>query len=151
MYASNPQLATKFIYNIRRSGSMTETITIPVSIETTNAQLDQLATKLNDAIAKDFARDFFANLVVYITALSYETGTMTLELWLEHKNNFQSGTARWGRTTRFRKLLNESIREVGLEPGKSQLIEIAGLSQWYLAQLTSGLSAQPLPAPTPST
>jgi len=66
-----------------------------------------------------------------------------LELWLEHKNNFQSGTARWSRTTRFRKVLNECIQEVGLEPGKSRVIEIAGLSQWYKNAISSGVAPSP--------
>lgn len=137
MYASNPVLSQKEIYNVLRSGGQTEIIDMRVSVKTTTEQLQQLANKLNTEIKTNYMKDFFPDLECYVTKVDWEQETMSVELWLNHRSNFQNGRLRWIRSTNFAKILRHAVAEVGLEGGKMEVINLVGVSDWFATVMGS--------------
>ncbi|KAI9018184.1 Mechanosensitive ion channel-domain-containing protein [Hyaloraphidium curvatum] len=133
MYASNPQLAQKAIYNVFRSGGQTEIIDLRVALKTSTDQLKLLGQKLNEGIREKFMKDFHPDIEIYIIQVDWDAETMTIELWLNHRQNFQNGRQRWIRSTNFAKLLRHCVAEVGLEGGKMEVINLVGVSDWFAA------------------
>lgn len=148
MYASNPVLSQKEIYNVLRSGGQTEVIDMRISVKTTTQQLERLAQQLNTEIKTKFMKDFFPDLECYVTKVDWEQETMSVELWLNHRLNFQNGRARWIRSTNFAKILRQAVAEVGLEGGKMEVINLVGVSDWFAAIENQGTVSRQTPRPS---
>lgn len=146
MYASNPILSQKQIFNILRSGGQTESIDLRVSIQTTGEQLKELAERLNAAIREKYMKDFYPTLECFVSKVDWEQETMTIELWLDHRSNFQNGRQRWTRSTTFAKLLRHTVAEVGLEGGKMEVINLEGVSDWFAAVMAEQQERVPVAA-----
>jgi len=92
---------------------------------------------LNAAIKDKYMKDFFPNITCDVTRVDFEQETMTVDISLDHRSNFQSGRARWIRSTNFAKLLRQCVAEIGLEGGKMELINLVGVSEWFAAVMGS--------------
>ncbi|KAI9030463.1 Mechanosensitive ion channel-domain-containing protein [Hyaloraphidium curvatum] len=132
VYIANPVLSPLFIYNIKRSGYQVETIRMRVDITTTGEKLTKLQTELNTAIKERLYRDFLANVEVYFETMSFEKRTATLQLFLTHRHNFQSGVQRWRRTSAFLDVLREKLAICDIKAGKMKVVEVGGLSEYYM-------------------
>lgn len=136
VYLSNPVLSQQFIYNIRRSGAQVETIRMQVDVTTTGDQLARLGTALNAAIKEKYFREFLPNIECFIEFIRFEKRSMQVQLFVTHRNNFQNGGPRWRRTTQFLTLLKEKLAECEIKAGKMKVVEVNGVSQYYLSKTT---------------
>jgi small-conductance mechanosensitive channel len=138
MYASNTVLANKYIFNIRRSGPMDETFTVQVPLDTPNSVLVELERRTNEMLDKRFAKDFYGGTNVWVKGMDYDKGTMMLSLSANSKTNWQSGSQRWVRNTRFLRGFRRIMKELQIKPGALEVIHVAGVSDYYKKAIELG-------------
>jgi small-conductance mechanosensitive channel len=141
VYLSNPILSQYFIYNIRRSGNQNETLRIQVDVTTTGDQITKLQNELNAEVKQRFFREFLPNIEIFIEFVKFEKSTIQIKLDLTHRSNFQSGVAKKKRTTMFLTVAKEKLVECGIKAGQMKVVEVPGVSDYYLGKLQPGGSS----------
>jgi len=112
-YAPNSMLATKYIYNVRRSLNQSEVIEIQVDFQTANSKIHELRTHLRSWLDSN-SRDFVpGNLEIQLRSVE-NSSRMTLTMGIEHRGNWQDLGRRWERRTRFMYALKEIIDTLGI-------------------------------------
>ncbi len=113
VYKKNSKLCDAVIGNTRRSGPMTETVSIIVSMETTADQI----TALEDSMRKfldDNPRDYRKNLTISIAEL-LDAKSMRLSFQLSYKSNLQNSAIKKKRRNAFFNELRDLLASLHIE------------------------------------
>ncbi|TPX47630.1 hypothetical protein SeMB42_g00395 [Synchytrium endobioticum] len=116
--APNPTLNTKFIYNIRRSGPMVETITLKLSSDTTEDQLNGLKESLNSFLSTQ-TREFNSGITPVISQLN-NNNEMVVSISPQHKMNWSQGN-KVARSNRFMMELIKILKDLNISFSQSSL------------------------------
>ncbi|KAI9259072.1 hypothetical protein BY458DRAFT_541266 [Sporodiniella umbellata] len=112
MYAPTTVLQTKIIANVRRSGSMGETVTFNIDFRTQNETILLLREKLSDwvhAQSRDFASGFDLRIAQIL-----DMNQIILNAWLPHKGNWVELGKRHQRKTQFMLALKSTLTELNI-------------------------------------
>ncbi|RUP47739.1 hypothetical protein BC936DRAFT_145383 [Jimgerdemannia flammicorona] len=128
IYAPNFILVNKFIYNIRRSPNMGEVIltlyhSLPIASQPYSAEIHvafltptenimELRSRLREWLQTE-SREFVPNLDINVLQID-DTNKITLNMFIEHKGNWQEGGKRWTRRTKFMFALKDIITDLGI-------------------------------------
>jgi hypothetical protein len=113
IYAPTTVLMTKLITNVRRSGSMGETIKVNIDFNTTTDQYWELHDRLSAWLSgntRDFGPGFDLRLVDIV-----DVNQLILNVWLPHKGNWQEIGPRFRRKTRFLLALKDILQELHIQ------------------------------------
>jgi hypothetical protein len=112
VYAPTTVLMTKLITNVRRSGSMGETVTINVDFCTTSDQFWELHDRMSAWVASQ-SRDFGHGFDIRVANI-IDVNQLILNIWLPHKGNWQELGKRHKRKTRFMLALKDVMTELNI-------------------------------------
>lgn len=110
IYAPTTVLMTKLITNVRRSGSMGESIKINIDFRTTTHQFWELHDRLLAWVtsqSRDFGPGFDLRVIDIV-----DVNQLILNIWLPHKGNWQELGKRFQRKTRFMLALKDIMTEL---------------------------------------
>lgn len=115
LYFANAVLATKPIFNIRRSPHQSDSVTIQVAIQTSVQTLKDLESKMLAFVIEN-SRDYHPRVDMTVDELSLPTDTETqgklrVRFSINHKGNWQEGGKRAVRRNNFILALKEAILE----------------------------------------
>lgn len=113
LYAPTSVLLTKIISNIRRSGSMGETLTFNIDFRTDNDLILLLREKLL-AWVHSQPRDFGPGFDLRVTDI-IDMNQVILTCWLPHKGNWVDLGKRFQRKTRFMLALKTILTELDIK------------------------------------
>jgi small-conductance mechanosensitive channel len=111
--APNSYLNTLFILNQRRSGSLAEAIPVTVKFGTTLEQIDRLRRGLLEFVTSE-DREYQRNIVTELTTI-YEAYSVTLNVIVFYKSNWQNEYLRLQRRNKFICAMMVSMQELGIE------------------------------------
>ncbi|TPX37040.1 hypothetical protein SmJEL517_g00848 [Synchytrium microbalum] len=117
--APNPLLLGKFIYNIRRSGAQSESVTLHLDGDTTESQLQELKDRLND-FAQNSSRDFSGNIIPTISQIN-AGNELVISIGITHKANWSNFGNKVVRTNRFMIELRKILKDLKIEMSSSAL------------------------------
>ncbi|ORX54864.1 hypothetical protein BCR36DRAFT_348023 [Piromyces finnis] len=86
-YCPNKKIASQFIKNVRRSGTIIEDIDLEISLNTTKEQIDELKRRILEFLKKH-NNDFQLRAEVALKSLK-DVGHINLGIMIEHNINFQ--------------------------------------------------------------
>ncbi|GAN10256.1 calcium channel [Mucor ambiguus] len=112
IYAPTTVLMTKLITNVRRSGSMGESIKINIDFRTTTDQFWKLHDRLLAWVtsqSRDFGPGFDLRVIDIV-----DVNQLILNIWLPHKGNWQELGKRFQRKTRFMLALKDIMTELNI-------------------------------------
>jgi small-conductance mechanosensitive channel len=112
LYAPTSVLLTKIISNVRRSGSMGETLTFNIDFRTENDTILLLRDKLSEWVEaqnRDFAPGFDMRVAQIL-----DMNQIILTVWLPHKGNWVELGKRFQRKTRFMLALKSILTELNI-------------------------------------
>lgn len=112
IYAPTTVLMTKLITNVRRSGSMGESIKINIDFRTTSDQFWELHDRLLAWVisqSRDFGPGFDLRVIDIV-----DVNQLILNVWLPHKGNWQELGKRFQRKTRFMLALKDIMTELNI-------------------------------------
>ncbi|EPB89904.1 hypothetical protein HMPREF1544_03287 [Mucor circinelloides 1006PhL] len=112
IYAPTTVLMTKLITNVRRSGSMGESIKINIDFRTTTNQFWELHDRLLAWVtsqSRDFGPGFDLRVIDIV-----DVNQLILNIWLPHKGNWQELGKRFQRKTRFMLALKDIMTELNI-------------------------------------
>lgn len=111
--APNAMLSTqKHILNVQRSGSMWETTSIHVGIDTPLEILNDLRARMRAYVA-DNSREWGGGLDLNINTIK-EMNAIECVIALQHRSNWQNWGGRWNRRTQLMKHLKTVLDELGV-------------------------------------
>ncbi|KAI9485351.1 MAG: hypothetical protein EXX96DRAFT_645318 [Benjaminiella poitrasii] len=112
IYAPTTVLMTKLITNVRRSGSMGETIKVNIDFQTTTEQFYELHDRLTAWVVTQ-NRDFGPGFDVRVQDI-IDVNQLILNIWLPHKGNWQELGKRFQRKTKFMLALKDIMTELNI-------------------------------------
>ncbi|KAJ3370244.1 hypothetical protein GGF31_004302 [Allomyces arbusculus] len=110
VYAPNAVLSHKMIDNVRRSGHMSEDVTIKLALDTTEAQLDDLRDKMLTFLEAE-SREFHVAFAVVIKEVLLAERALRCQVTISHKGNWQPMGKRAARRNRFMFALKQALME----------------------------------------
>lgn len=130
IYSPNSQLSTKQITNVRRSPNQMEVVEIHVSMDTPMEKLTALRNRLVEWLQAE-SKEFNPKMELQPYEIE-NTQKLKIQLYLEHRSNWQMGDKRWARRNKFYyflKLLIEEL-EIAYVPVK-QTVQLAHSKQQH--------------------
>lgn len=112
VYIPNSELAGKNIYNIRRSGSQTDSIDLSLEADTSIDSIWNLRDRLVE-YAKGEPKDFTG--VVALSQFSVDGDKAKVTMVVEYRTNFQDAAVRASRKNKFMAMLKQIITEMNLK------------------------------------
>jgi small-conductance mechanosensitive channel len=119
---SNIQLAEKTIYNVRRSGPISEEINLSVDLQAPT--FDSLKKYLLDYIERNESRSIEKKVFVYFKAI-FDKNRLDIRIILFHRTNWQNTLDRFERRTRFMDKIREGLIAIGIELVDKSSIEFS--------------------------
>lgn len=115
IYAPNSELSTKFIHNIRRSPSQSESIDIYADIRTPVDTLATLKTRLSQFVENE-TREFSPQLDFQVD-IAYMKGKMKykIEVEIEHRGNWFDMRRKNTRRTKFMLVLVQTLLDLDIQ------------------------------------
>ncbi|ORZ22960.1 hypothetical protein BCR42DRAFT_403679 [Absidia repens] len=110
VYAPTTVLMTKLITNVRRSGSMGESIALNVDFRTSTDLIFTLRERLA-AWVNDQPREYAAGFDVRLQEI-VDVNKLVLTIWLPHKDNWQDVGKRLQRRNRFMFMLKDTLDDL---------------------------------------
>jgi hypothetical protein len=107
------KMATKSIYNCRRSGDLSETVTVRVDMETPDEKIDILRQKMLDFV-KENSRRFRPTCRLDILEMGDFKNMISIRFGIDFKGNAQDGGRKSDSRTMFLKALRKSMLELQL-------------------------------------
>lgn len=112
VYAPTTVLMTKLITNVRRSGSMGESIVFNIDFRTSTEKLRELQERVR-AWVDSKTRDFAPGSDLRVTDI-VDVNQIILTAWLPHKGNWQDLGLRFQRRTMFMVALKDILTELDI-------------------------------------
>lgn len=122
IYAPNIVLSSKFIHNVRRSGNQAEEIKITVSLDTPPEKISQLRDHLIEFLNEN-SRDFTTKIELNVKEI-LDRHAMIINMWLEHKGNWQDGAKRFMRRNKFMYALKHGVNKLDIKMANLQELKL---------------------------
>ncbi|KAL1919508.1 uncharacterized protein VTP21DRAFT_2201 [Calcarisporiella thermophila] len=115
IYHPNNQLANMNIENVRRSGNMSEAMTIAIDFYTPSLKIKEAQERMNEWVAKEAARDFTLGSFSLLFNNMIDTNKLELLVCFEHKSNWQNMGERFTRRTKLLFAFKQILEELNIK------------------------------------
>ncbi|KXS10446.1 hypothetical protein M427DRAFT_36983 [Gonapodya prolifera JEL478] len=136
--ASNTVLSNMFISNIRRSAPMSQSVQLDIPIDTPVEKIHEIKQRMSEWVQKE-AIDY-SSFDVNITDLISESFSMKVSMSVKHRDNWQDGSKKSQRQTRFLTQLTKVLQELGVTVAREKPVSFVPAASALSASMSQAFS-----------